>query len=342
MPLVQSAGSTDTHYPTCDVLKAVAKSIRESTRGIDLVFRWGGDEIVVVLSEATREGIYIATDRIRRGILKVGEDLNVDLDVSVGVASYPEHGNDVDQLTRIADRALYIAKKGGDKIHIGEEEYHPDENAIKIFFQPVVNVRSNRIIGYEALARDSQERLSVLDLFKRFQAIGLLSELKQICLMSQLKAAQTLKLERVFINVDFTLLSQFEPMPITPGTEAVLEISEVEAIYDIEKHITIVNRWREQVFKFAIDDFGAGFVSLPFIAQVVPEYIKLDRSTIVQAVSSEKFREFSKDSVRALKNYAKEGIVAEGIETEKELTMVKDIGIQFCQGFLLGHPQALT
>jgi EAL domain-containing protein (putative c-di-GMP-specific phosphodiesterase class I) len=123
--------------------------------------------------------------------------------------------------------------------------------------------------------------------------------------------------------------------------EVILEISEVEALHDVENHLTVVRKWREQGFKFAIDDFGAGFISLPFIARAMPDYIKLDRSTILQAVSSEKFRKFSKDLVKALGNYTTDGIIAEGIETKKELQVVQELGISMAQGFLLGRPQEL-
>ncbi|MCI0529218.1 MAG: diguanylate cyclase, partial [Nitrospira sp.] len=118
-----------------EVLKSVATSIKRSVRGTDLVFRWGGDEIVVILPESTREGILIASDRIRTNVRNCGAGIWITLDLSIGVAIYPEHGRDIDELIRIADRALYIAKKGGDKFHIGEEEYHLDARSIKVVFQ---------------------------------------------------------------------------------------------------------------------------------------------------------------------------------------------------------------
>ncbi len=337
----KTINDTQGHQSGDEVLKAVAKSIQESTRGTDLVFRWGGDEIVVILSEVNREGILIVAERIRSGVHKISDQAGIELDVSIGVALYPEHGRGVDGLIRLADRALYIAKKGGDKVHIGIEEYHLDEHTIKVVFQPIVNVRSNEVISYEALSRDSQGKLSILELFKRYQAIGQLKELKCICFRTQLKAAHKVGLQRVFINVDFNVLNELELVPKPRGMDVILEISELEALHDVENHLKIATKWRESGYKFAIDDFGAGFISLPFIAQLVPEYIKVDRSTILQAVGSQKFMTFSKDLVQAIRNYSSEGIIAEGVETEKELKVVKDIGIHLIQGFLFGKPQEL-
>ncbi len=103
--------------------------------------------------------------------------------------------------------------------------------------------------------------------------------------------------------------------------------------------LQIAQTWRSKGYKFAIDDFGAGFISLPFIARLVPEYVKLDRMTILDAVSSLKFRKFLNYMILALRNYSKKGIIAEGIETEKELRVVKKMGVHLIQGDLLGKPE---
>jgi diguanylate cyclase (GGDEF)-like protein len=350
-----------------EVLRAVAKSIQEATRGTDLVFRWGEAEILVILSDTSPDGILITSDRVRKGVGKISEKAHLALDLSIGAALYPEHGSTPDELIHIAEHALSIAKKGKDKIHIGEEDYVLDEHSIKVVFQPVVDVKLNQLIGYEALSRDPegkrplldlfkmnqlvgyeafsrdpQGKLSILDLFKRYQALGQLVELKRICFRSQLKAAQEAALKRVFINVDFNVLGYLKSAPKPSDIEVILEISELEALHDIENHLKIARKWHEWGYKFAIDDFGAGYISLPFIAQLMPDYIKLDRSTILQAVACEKFRGFLKDLVLTLKNYVTAGFIAEGVETEKELQVVKDMGISYVQGFLLGRPEEIN
>lgn len=329
------------HHVGDDVLRTVARNIRAALRGTDLVFRWGGDEVVVVLEYETREGLLIAADRIRAGVRKISESIGQRLDVSIGVAVYPEHGRSIDELIRLADRALYIAKKGGGKVHIGEEEYHLNDQAVAVVFQPIVDTRTREIIGYEALSRDPQGKLGILELFKRYAAIGQLDDLKRICFRLQLQTAQAAGLDLVFINVNFSVIGAMECLPKPRDMRVVLEISELEAIHDVAKHLEIIGRWRAQGFEFAIDDFGAGFVSFPFIAEAIPEYIKMDRSTLLQAVSSPKFRLFSKDLVRAIRNYAPHGIIAEGIETDQESDVARELGIDLVQGYLFGKPQPL-
>lgn len=322
-----------------EILKGVASEIKQSTRGSDLIFRWGGDEIVVVLSKATREGVLIAAERIRKGIRKIGKKTDAPIDLSIGVSLYPDHANNLDKLIHLADRALYIAKKGGEKIHIGDDDYPLNETAVKVVFQPIVDVRSKQIIGYEALTRDPKGKLNVFELFKRYHTIGQLNELKRICFTAQIKAAQENRIERLFINIDSDILSRMDSIAKPEGVDIILEISEAEALHNVEKHLRMAHSWREKGFKFAIDDFGAGFISLPFVAQLMPDYIKIDRLTTLQAVSSAKFKKFLKNLIAALQEYVAVGMVAEGIETKEELAIVRDLGVYLAQGYLLGKPK---
>jgi diguanylate cyclase (GGDEF)-like protein len=325
-----------------DVLLEVATSIKSSTRGSDLVARWGGDEIIIALTPSSREGVLIAAERIQKNVFKVATEKNIELDISIGIAFYPEHGTTVDELVQMADRALYIAKKGGDKIHVGEEEYRLDEQAVYVVFQPVIDIRTQGISGYEALSRDPQGKLSILELFKKYEAVGQLGELKNLCFKMQLQAAEAAGLKKVFINVDFNMLNRMEPISKPPGMEVILEISEKEALIDIKSHLKTAMQWKDRGFKFAIDDFGGGFISLPFISQLIPDYIKMDRETILQSVSSDKFKSFLTDIVLAMRNYSRDGIIAEGVETEAEYQIVKEIGSDHVQGFLLGKPARIS
>lgn len=337
----KKVNDTHGHHTGDDVLKDVGKAILEATRGADLVVRWGGDEMLVVLTRTTRDGVLTAADRIRKGVALVAQRREMPLDVSIGAALYPEHGQTVEELIRLADRALYIAKRGGDKIHIGEEEYRLDDRTVDTVFQPVVDRTTGDILGYEALSRDPTGKVGIAELFRRYQAVGQLHELKCLCLQLQLQAAARLRLQRVFINVDFSVLDHVRVIPKPPKTEVVLEISESEALHDVERHLNTTKTWRAAGYKFAIDDFGAGFISLPFVARLIPDYIKLDRATIVQAGASQQFLTFLRDLVLALRNYSKEGIIAEGIETPDELQVVRDLGISPVQGYLVGKPQEL-
>ena len=329
------------HHFGDQVLKTVAHGIRDATRGVDLVFRWSGDEFVVTLLSDDRKGIHDAVERIRRTVVAIGNDMDCPLDISTGVALYPDHGNDPGKLVRLADRARYIAKRHGDRFHIGEEEYELHPKVVDTVFQPIVDISTGNTVAHEALSRSPNGKLSVLELFAKYEAIGQLSALKRICFDNQILASKSAGLTRVFVNTDFALLEEMEHATKPDDMEVVLEFSEKEALHDLENHLRVAEDWRQKGFKLAIDDFGAGFISLPFIARLKPEYIKIDRLTILQAVESAVFLEFLNDLVKALENFTTEGIIAEGIETPEELDVVRRTGIRLVQGFLLGRPMPL-
>jgi diguanylate cyclase (GGDEF)-like protein/PAS domain S-box-containing protein len=337
----KSVNDAHGHQVGDEVLRAVAGAILSSTRGSDLIVRWGGDEIVVVLAETNESGGRIVAQRIRRAVRRLSEMRGIRFDISMGIAVFPTHGESVDQLIRLADRALYIAKKTGDRLHIGDEHYRLDAQAVTAVFQPIVDVWSNHVLGYEALGRDPEGQLSVAELFNKYHVVGQLEELKTICFTEQLRAGRDAGLTRIFLNVDLGVLERLEPIAKPEGMDVILEISERKVLHDVEGYLSVAMKWRAQGYKFAIDDFGEGFVSLPLVARLTPEYIKIDRSLVLQAVASDTFKGFLKHLLQALRIYATEGVIAEGVETETELAAMKGIGIFVVQGFLTGRPQAL-
>ncbi|MCZ6727015.1 MAG: diguanylate cyclase [Acidobacteria bacterium] len=326
------------HHVGDKILQLVAKTALEATRGTDLVFRWGGDEFLVLVSVTTRKGALIAARRIRSGVRAIAASSQLPLDLSIGIAFFPEHSTEPRKLIRLADKALYIAKRSGDKIHVGEEEYELNERSVRMVFQPIVEVGSREVMGYEALSRDPKGKVSITKLFQRYSAVGQLAELKRIIFRDQIRAAHEHRLDKVFINIDFETLQTIDPFAKPENVEVILEISEADSLSDVEGHLETADSWRRLGYKFAIDDFGSGFMSLPFIAKLVPEYIKVDRSTIVEAAASEQFRRFLRDLVRAVRNYSKDGIIAEGIETEEEFEVVREMGVDQVQGYLTGRP----
>ncbi|MDH3255630.1 MAG: EAL domain-containing protein, partial [Acidobacteriota bacterium] len=282
-----------------------------------------------------------AASRIRSGVRTAREDLGFELDVSIGIAFYPEHGEDIEELIRLADRALYIAKKSGDRTHIGEDELPLDEAAVNVVFQPVVDTNTRGTIGYEALSRDPSGGSGVHGLFRRYEAVGQLDELKRMIFGRQIAEAERLRLQRVFVNIDLPMLESLEPIQCPESIEVVLEISESETVRNPDRYLEVVALWRDRGFKFAIDDFGSGFISLPFVARLFPNFIKMDRVAILEAGDSPRFSSFMRDLVAAMRNYSKEGIIAEGVETEEELAMVKRIGVDQVQGHLTGRPREM-
>lgn len=321
----------------------VAAAVKKENAGerAPLLFRSGADEMTVLLDNANHEKIVQKTTAIRKAVQDASAEAAFPLDISIGVALYPTECQSQDQMMTLANQSLMIAKKSDQKICIGSTESFKRSSHIDTLFEPIVDLEQNIVVGCEALSRDAQGRFSITDMFKQYAALGELAGIKISCFINQVQMAEALNLNRVFLNVDSALLSQCGWVQKPPNIEVVLEISESESLQDFEDYLKITKKWRDKGFKFAIDDFGAGFISLPFISKLDPDYIKIDRSVILQAVVSTQFRAFLKSIVGALQKDQSISIIAEGIEIEEELRVTREVGISLVQGFLLkekGYP----
>jgi len=326
---------------TADDFKRIFAEEGEQSGNDPLLFRSGADEIAVIIVNITPEKLMQKALLIRKTIQEMNRRVYFPMDISIGGAVYPNMSESSDQLMIRAARSLLIAKRETDKICIGATEDIDNLERVYTIFEPIINPVLNEVIGYEALSRDSRGKASILDLFKKYSEWGGLDELKRDCFIAQMKKAEEMKLARVFLNVDSHILIQCEWVEKPPDIDVVLEISEGESIQNVESYLALTKKWRNKGFRFAMDDFGAGFISLPFLSRLQPDYIKIDRSVVLQAVASSEFHRFLKKMVSALQGRTAHLMIAEGIETETELQRVQDAGIHLVQGFLLkdqGYP----
>ncbi len=300
-----------------------------------MLFRSGADEIAVLLDNASHERVVQKAAQIRKALQDASAEAAFSLDMSIGAALYPTECQSQDQMMTLANQSLIVAKKSDQKLCIGSVGALNHTHRINTVFEPIVDLEQNRVIGCEALSRDALGKLNIEDLFKQYASLGELPEIKNTCFITQLEMAEALNMDRVFLNVDSALLKQCGWVQKPPNIEVVLEISEAESLHDYEDYLKVTKKWKEKGFKFAIDDFGAGFISLPFISKLSPDYIKVDRSVILQAVASVAFRAFLKSIIGALQKDQAISIIAEGIETEEELQVTREVGIPLLQGFLL-------
>lgn len=234
---------------------------------------------------------------------------------------------------------------------IGDEFMEILENAnIRTVFQPIISLKDGSIMGYEALSRGPKG--SVMEspgvLFDIAKVFGKLWELEFMC---RIKALETMSKDKnnfyLFINVDpgiindekfkkgFTkeFLKQFNINP----ENIVFEITEKSSITDLNSFKKVIENYKEQGYRIAIDDAGSGYSGLKLITDIHPQFIKLDMNLI---------RDIDRDGLKyALIKTLYEfclvtdiKLIAEGIETENELNALIDIGIHFGQGYLIQKP----
>jgi len=220
-------------------------------------------------------------------------------------------------------------------------------------FQPIVDVRTDTIFGYEALVRGVKENGELMypdELFSKSKRNDLNFKLDKLCRESALKTAATKKIsQKVFINFiptsiydpEFCLAStqkwanqlEFDPSQI------IFEVVETELVKD-QKHLKrILEFYREKGYKIALDDVGEGYSSLNMLIELQPDIIKVDRN-IVDCIDTNTLKQ---SVYRALYNLAREHgieVLAEGVETASELEMIKSIGVDYVQGYYFAKPSA--
>lgn len=219
-------------------------------------------------------------------------------------------------------------------------------------YQPIVQLKSGAVIGHESLIRgpvDSPLRLPDA-LFRAAEREGLSFELELACVQEGLRSwVQHQRDKRLFLNlsggalvraVERTSISGFlktlQAVDVSPAA-LVVEITEHERITEIPRLIEVAQALRSQGLRFALDDFGDGRSSLRLWAELRPEVVKIDRF-FVHGLHDEAFKV---QTLKGLSRFAETFgtvLLAEGIETEAELEIVRDLGIELGQGYLLGRP----
>lgn len=221
---------------------------------------------------------------------------------------------------------------------------------IESVYQPIVSLWTGDAYGYEALSRGPANSpfASPLVLFEFAEEEGQLHVLEEVALEKAMVHFQTdLRNAKLFLNInssmfteqDFVvdrLISVFEGRDLQPYN-IVLEISERRSIQDFHQFNRILNQYRSMGYLIAIDDAGAGYSSLQTIAEIKPDFIKIDQS-LVRGIHTDKIREKMVEALCQAALACDCKVIAEGIETEEELTRIVQLGVPYAQGYFLGRP----
>ncbi len=226
---------------------------------------------------------------------------------------------------------------------------------IQSFFQPVFRSDCKTVWGYECLMRGIAEDGSLLmpkQLLEWAKQERLIFMLDRICRETHIRNAALVLPDDVDILINFLPTAIYEPTFCLRTTIAaarsagidpkrvIFEVVETENVADTNHLASILNEYRKSGFRVALDDVGSGFAGLMMLADLNPDLIKIDRELVQGASKSEMHRII----VRALVQIARESgslVLAEGVETEAEMDLMKSFGVDLFQGFLLGRPAPL-
>lgn len=222
---------------------------------------------------------------------------------------------------------------------------------LSALFQPIINMQTGSVVGYEGLIRGPSDSPlhSPLNLFKVARANGLSAQVEHLCRHVVLERFAALELPgKLFLNVSpesllasdihhGKTLGYIHGAGIHPD-RVIIELTETQPTYDYDLLREAVMHYRSMGFQIAIDDLGEGFSSLRLWSELRPEYVKIDMH-FVQGINQDPVK---LQFVRSIQEIAAESgttVIAEGIETQTELLLIRDLGVGCGQGYHIGRPQ---
>jgi diguanylate cyclase (GGDEF)-like protein/PAS domain S-box-containing protein len=359
-------------HPVGDMLlKAVADRLRDCVRTIDSVARLGGDEFAVIQPSIERpsDAVALATrigEALREPFRLDGHE--VVIDVSVGIAIAPMDATARDELLKHADMALYAAKGAGrgtyrffePEMNERMQSRHELERDLRqaladgefeLHYQPIVNLRDNSISGCEALLRWNHPTRGMVppaEFIPVAEEIGLINPLGEWVIRTACATAATWpETVKVSINLSPAQLKGDALLPVVvgaledsgiPPSRLDFEITESVLMKDTFATLHTLHQLRELGVRIAMDDFGMGHSSLSYLLSFPFDTIKIDRSFIRGVPNGGNALAIVR-AVASLANSLEMATIAEGVETERQLEMVRTLGCTEMQGFVFSPPR---
>ena len=351
------------------LIKLVARRLKESLRPTDFLARFGGDEFVILCAPATPEAGPALAERVAQAFASPfavnGQHIRVT--ASVGIAVAPTHGVTADALMRHADIALYQAKEQGRdrSVHFCEKMAQEVElrraielelrtaletDALSLHYQPIVSCQSGEIVGLEALLRwrhASFGDVSPAAFIPIAENAGILPSLGEWVLARAMQDCKRWPHLEISVNLspvqfrhvdlETTLRRLVAEYDVEPS-HFVLEITEGVLLEATDHTNSILNALRSIGFKTALDDFGTGYSSLAYLCNFEFDKIKIDRS-FVSRISSVDIVRTIVQAVVSIGRGLSMDIVAEGVETEFEALTMARLGCTELQGYYFSTPK---
>ncbi len=359
-------------------LLQVAVSLKNSLRDTDILGRLGGDEFGVILPFADRGEAVNVAENVLASLSSTEwrhEEQQVHISASIGISLFPSDDKEPSQVLAEADAAMYLAKaQGRNRYHVYSKEDQgmarmqakvEIENMIRdalnndrvvLHYQPIFNLETGEISHHEALVRiiDADNNLIMPSNFiKTAERFGLIKEIDRWVFAKAVgvvaESLQAGSIVDVAINLSGKHIddSEFhtwmhELLQKNQGVaeHIIIELTETAAVESLITAKKFIDSMSQKGCRFALDDFGVGFSSFQYIKNLPVDYIKIDGSFVRNLHVDEADRVF----VRAAVDIAKSmGIhtIAEFVENEKIMCVLKGLGADFGQGYYLGRPDRL-
>ena len=341
--------------------------------GKSILSRLGGDEFALFLpGRNEREGMEAAEEIRKRLVMFKFPEISGYLTASIGMVVYPRDGNTTKELITKADASVYHAKEMGhntvhlycaedlmmEKLHSrmewkGRIQKAIEENRFEPWFQPILDLRDNQVHHYEALARKRGVHGEIIlpgSFVDAAENMGLITAIDRIIIRKALFAQSLLRKQgrnySFSMNLsgkdldDKSLLDFLRSAITETGADPkslIFEITETSAVRDFDRAVKFIGELRSIGCCFSLDDFGVGFTSFKYLKEMQVDYIKIDGSFIRKLNENMTDRLF----VRAMATVARGmGVktIAEFVENSQVITILREFGVDYGQGYFIGRP----
>ena len=352
------------------LLAAVAQRLRENMREADTVARMGGDEFAIIQPPGGQP--YAAVALARRLLETLAEPFDVDgrrafIGISIGIAIYPQDGESAELLLRHADIALYRAKEAGrnnfqmfapsmrtrqQERFLIEQDLRDaiDGGQFSLVYQPVCDSMSLRILGLEALLRwqhPSRGAIPPSHFIPLAESTGLIMPLGRWALETACMEAATWD-ELTYVSVNLSPLQFRQPdLPEMvaevlnrtglPGERLELEVTEGLLLEESDLVLRTTRRLQQQGVRITLDDFGTAYASLSYLRRFPFDRIKIDKS-FIRGLGDDDGTLAIVQAILSLGQRLNLTVVAEGVETRRELAVLRNLDCRLVQGHLSGKP----
>lgn len=361
------------HHAGDLLLKAVAERIQGAVADHGQAFRIGGDEFAVILPEASTFEMQEIAQSIIQALNQPChiQQNSLHIGASIGISIYPEHADNMQTLMRRADEAMYHAKSLNknnfqffDQKMVGkiERRIHIEKDLkeairlkqLQVYYQPIVNIHSLKVIGLEALVRWQHPQLGVIspsEFIQIAEESGLIVPLGEwvmqtACLQMLVWHRQFHHAARLAVNVSakqfmgkylIDTLQKILTFTGFPPHCLELELTESTLINDIELAITQMHRIRQLGVRISVDDFGMGFSSLSYLNKLPLNTLKIDKS-FVQGLPDHQENIAITRAILSMANELSFDVIVEGIEKDTQLAYLQLQAKCAGQGYLFSPP----
>lgn len=361
------------HSAGDSMLKTITSRLKECVRESDIISRQGGDEFLLILSNLKEEKLIASAAKKVLTELQKSFEINshtFSTSASIGISLYPDHGETFESLLQSADTAMYKAKESGKNTYcfynekmkydlIGQFKLQNDlKSALQnsefiLFYQPQIDLLTNRIIGAEALIRWKHQQMGMvppMSFIPLAESSGLIVQIGQWVIEEACRQAAAWQRSGIDITVAVNISAvQFKRRNLgTIVTDALaasglnpssleLELTESVMMHDVESTLLTVRNLKSLGVQLSIDDFGTGYSSLAYLKRFAVNKLKIDQSFVRNIIEDKEDAIIVKTIIQMAKNLNLKTI-AEGVEDAEVLAAIKTCGCDEVQGYHFAKP----